>query len=256
MGESSTERLPHHGKIDYVRRSTKIHCRMRVHVKICGITSVEDARSAVRAGASAIGLVFYHASPRCIALDTAAAVVAALPPTVAAVGVFVNATARQLKEAAEATGIDAVQLHGDEPPEFLAGLHITRRRVSRPIGFLPPPGANEPDRIAIIKAFRVRDAGSLDAMPGYKSDLWLLDSYVPDAMGGTGARFNWHLAAKMSGLGRPIVLAGGLRADNVAEAVRLVRPHAVDVSSGVESEPGRKDPELMRAFIEALPEPR
>jgi len=225
---------------------------MHVHTKVCGITRVAEAAVAVEAGASAIGLVFCRESPRCVSVDMAAVIVAGLPAHVAAVGVFVNPTRADVTSTIEKTGIDAVQLHGDETPEFVAGLQLVARRIPRPVGFLPPTPAQEAQRVAVIKAFRVRDSGWLETAQRYRGDLWLLDSYVPGHRGGTGAQFNWRLAAMASRPDRPVVLAGGLRPDNVADAVRTVRPHAVDVSSGVEVEPGRKDPNLVRAFIQAV----
>jgi phosphoribosylanthranilate isomerase len=203
---------------------------MKVRVKICGITTAEDALAAVDAGADALGFIFFESSPRWVSIESAAAIIRRLPPLVAKVGVFVNASEPAVRETVSRTGIDTLQFHGDEPPPFCAG-------------FAP---------VKVYKAFRVRDLESLAEMPPYKTDAWLLDSYVPDKSGGTGARFNWDLAVEAQKLGRPIILAGGLTPGNVAEAVRRVRPYAVDVSSGVESSPGRKSPDRIRAFIEAV----
>jgi len=202
---------------------------MMTRVKICGITSEADALAAVEAGADALGFMFYEASARFIAAREAAAILGALPPFVVRVGVFVNATEERVREVAEECGLDALQFHGDETPEFCA------RFAGR-----------------VIKAFRVRDEESLKGLSAYPVGAWLLDSYVPDQRGGTGALFNWDLALEAKTAGRPVILAGGLTPENVAEAVRRVQPYAVDVSSGVESSPGRKDPAKMRAFIQAV----
>lgn len=222
-----------------------------MHAKICGITTIGDALVAADAGADAIGLVFYPASPRHVDFKVAARIVEQLPSTVAAVGVFVNPSIEELRKAATEVGIDAFQLHGDESPEFVSQVEFVAQRRPRPVGFLPGIPGTGPSRVATIKAFRVRDSKSLEVLPRYETDLWLLDSYVPGEPGGTGAQFNWQLAVDAVRMGRPIVLAGGLTPNNVADAIRTVRPHAVDVSSGVELAPGRKNPALVRAFINA-----
>ncbi len=201
---------------------------MSVTVKICGITSVEDALAAAEAGADAVGLMFYEKSPRFVALETAAAIVRALPPHVARVGVFVNASEAAVGEAIAACGLTILQFHGEETPEYCRSFPVMT-----------------------MKAFRVKDAKSLDLLPEYATDAWLLDAYAAGALGGTGERFNWDLAVASQKLGRPIFLAGGLTPENVAEAVRQVRPFGVDVSSGVESAPGKKDAAKVRAFIAA-----
>ncbi len=201
---------------------------MSTIVKICGITSVEDALTAAQAGADAIGLMFYEKSPRYISMQLAAEISRALPPFVIKVGVFVDADEDMVSRAIAECGINIAQFHGDETPEFCSLFPVMS-----------------------IKAFRVKDAASLNALPDYNTNAYLLDAYVADQLGGTGARFNWDLAVEAQKFGRPIFLAGGLTADNVADAVRQVRPYAVDVSSGVESSPGRKDPEKVIAFIKA-----
>jgi phosphoribosylanthranilate isomerase len=196
-----------------------------VRVKICGITCVEDALQAVQAGADALGFVFYERSPRNLAQDRAASIISELPPFVQAVGLFVNADAGFVNDTADRCRLDLVQLHGDEPPEFCEQI---RRRV--------------------IKAFRVRDASSLTPVRDYRVAGILLDAYSPGAFGGTGLSFNWELAGSANKFG-PVILAGGLTPDNVREAVEKVAPYAVDVSSGVESSPGKKDPQLVRKFV-------
>jgi len=202
---------------------------MSVKVKICGITSVADAASAVEAGADAIGLMFYNGSPRHITLATAKAISRELPPFVLRVGVFVNPGADEVQEAIAAAELNLLQFHGEEPPQFCLQFGVMS-----------------------MKAFRVRDEESLRALPDYPTDAWLLDAYSPGALGGTGERFDWELAVRAKEFGKPIFLAGGLTPQNVADAVRRVQPFAVDVSSGVESAPGRKDSEKMREFVKAV----
>jgi phosphoribosylanthranilate isomerase len=196
-----------------------------VRVKICGITTVDDALSAVTAGADALGFVFFARSPRNVSPDEAAGIIRRLPPFVQTVGLFVNEDAETVNGIADRCGLDIVQLHGDESPAYCDLIH---RRV--------------------LKAFRVRDAASLEAMGNYRVAGYLLDAWKKDAYGGTGHTFDWELA-KGAAVHGPLVLAGGLDPDNVAEAVRRVRPYAVDVSSGVESTPGKKDHEKVREFI-------
>jgi phosphoribosylanthranilate isomerase len=201
---------------------------MSVNVKICGVTSVSDGLAAAASGADMIGLMFYERSPRHIPLSTAAEIARALPPHVVRVGVFVNPSTETVQRAIAECGVSLLQFHGDEPPEFCTQFGLMS-----------------------LKAFRVRDAASLAALPGYQTDAWLLDAFSPAALGGTGEKFNWELALDAKKLGRPIFLAGGLTPENVTEAVRRVQPFAVDVSSGVESAPGKKDPAKVRAFIAA-----
>lgn len=202
---------------------------MSVKVKICGITSENDAVTAASAGADMIGLMFYVLSPRHVPMDRAAAIARVVPPFVVKVGVFVNPDADFVLEAIRHCGLTLLQFHGDEPPEFCTQFGMMS-----------------------MKAFRVRDAESLKVLPDYSTDAWMLDAYSPAARGGTGATFNWDLALEAKQLGRPIVLAGGLTPANVGDAVRRVQPFGVDVSSGVEASPGKKDPAKVRAFIEAV----
>ena len=201
---------------------------MGLKIKICGITSPDDAQAAVKAGADALGFMFYHPSPRNVSLSAVAGIVRELPPFVARVGVFVDATAEFVEQAIGECRLDTLQFHGQETPEFCARFDL-----------------------ATIKAFRVRDTQSLAEIERYRTSAWLLDSYVPEKLGGSGATFNWSLAAAAKKFGRPIILAGGLTAENVAAAVRQVRPYGVDVSSGVEGLPGQKEPAKVRAFIAA-----
>ena len=196
-----------------------------VKVKICGITTLDDARMAVDAGADALGFVFYDKSPRCINPVAAANIIAKLPPFIQTVGLFVNEEIGQINWTADFCGLDVVQLHGDETPEDCQDVN---RRV--------------------IKAFRIQNIVSIDPLKKYQVSGYLLDAWSPDAFGGTGRTFNWEVAAAARQYGR-IILAGGLSPDNVAEALQVVKPYAVDVSSGVESAPGKKDAEKVKMFI-------
>lgn len=201
---------------------------MSVKVKICGITSVADGLAAAEAGADMIGLMFYEKSPRHLPLPAAVEIARALPPFVLKVGVFVNPDADLVTRAIGECGLNLLQFHGDEPPEFCTGFGMMS-----------------------LKAFRIRDAGSLKALEIFHTDAFLLDAYSASGLGGTGEKFNWELALEAKKFGRPIFLAGGLTPENVAAAVRQVQPFAVDVSSGVESLPGRKDQAKVKAFIQA-----
>ena len=194
-------------------------------VKICGITTVEDAHMAIEAGADALGFVFYDKSPRNLLPERAAEIISSLPPFIHVVGLFVHAQLDFVNATADRCRLDIVQLHGDESQEFCA-------RVNR----------------RVIKAFRVKDITSLDRMEEYRVAGYLLDAYSPKAFGGTGVTFNWDTAVVAKKFG-PIILAGGLTPDNVAEAIGHVSPYGVDVSSGVESAPGVKDPAKVREFI-------
>jgi phosphoribosylanthranilate isomerase len=201
---------------------------MPVKVKICGITNLPDALAAAEAGADALGFVFYEASPRRVSIEAAAGLIRQLPPFVVKVGLFVNAPEELVVRAIGECGLNLLQFHGDESPDYCLQFGLMS-----------------------MKAFRIRDAASLEALPDYHTDAWLLDAYSPDQPGGTGETFNWGLAVEAQRWGRPIFLAGGLTPDNVAEAVRRVRPYAVDVSSGVEAAPGKKDHAKVQAFIQA-----
>ena len=199
---------------------------MNVRVKICGITSPEDAHAAVRAGADALGFMFYKPSPRYVTPEQAAGIIDKLPPHMAKVGVFVDADEVTVRDTASNAGLDTLQFHGSEPPEFC-----------------------EQFELRTIKAFRLKNLETLDQLPAYDTDAWLLDSYVKDMPGGTGKTFNWNLAVKAKRLGRPILLAGGLTPDNAAQAVHQVAPFGLDVSSGVETAPGLKDRAKIASFI-------
>jgi phosphoribosylanthranilate isomerase len=202
---------------------------MSTRVKICGITNLADALAAVEAGADALGLNFYEKSPRHVLVKTAAEISKQLPPFVLRAGVFVNADEDLVTRAIGECSLSLLQFHGDEPPEFCTQFGLMS-----------------------MKAFRIRDAESLKEIPNFTTDAYLLDAYSPEARGGTGEKFNWDLAVEAQKFGKPIFLAGGLTPENVAEAVRKVRPFGVDVSSGVESSPGKKDAAKVRAFIRSV----
>ncbi|MDX1297650.1 MAG: phosphoribosylanthranilate isomerase [Pseudomonas sp.] len=200
-----------------------------VRSKICGITRIEDALAAVEAGADAIGLVFYAKSPRAVTVQQARAIIAALPPFVTTVGLFVDASRCELGEILDAVPLDLLQFHGDEAPAACEGYH-------RPY----------------IKALRVKPGDDIAAHVALYQNASgvLLDTYVPGIPGGTGEAFDWSLVPE--GLNKPIILAGGLTAENVAQAIARVRPYAVDVSGGVEMAKGIKDPAKVHAFMQAV----
>jgi phosphoribosylanthranilate isomerase len=201
-----------------------------VRIKICGITNLEDARLAADLGAQALGFNFYPLSPRKVDPEAARAIIAQLPPLVLSVGVFVDEDAGVVRDLAARVGLDWVQLHGQESPEYCRSLG---RRV--------------------IKAFRIKDAASLAFLAVYQgaAQALLLDTYRTGQVGGTGETFDWQLARRAHEYGR-IILAGGLTPENVAQAIRVAQPQAVDVASGVEAAPGKKDPEKLRNFIAAV----
>ena len=200
-----------------------------VRSKICGITRIEDALAAVAAGADAIGLVFYAKSPRAVNVQQARAIIAALPPFVTSVGLFVNASRCELGEILDAVPLDLLQFHGDESAADCEGYH-------RPY----------------IKALRVKAGDDIAAacLAYPRASGILLDTYVEGVPGGTGEAFDWSLVPQ--GLNKPIILAGGLTQDNVAAAIARVRPYAVDVSGGVEQGKGIKDPAKIQAFMQAV----
>jgi phosphoribosylanthranilate isomerase len=202
---------------------------METKVKICGITNLADAQNAVAAGADAIGFIFYEKSPRFVSPKTAAEISKQLPPFVMRVGVFVNAPEEFILCAISEVGLTMLQFHDDEPPEFCTQFGLMS-----------------------MKAFRIRDAESLKEISNYKTDAYLLDAFSSTTLGGTGEKFNWDLAVEVQKFGKPIFLAGGLTPENVADAIRKVQPFGVDVSSGVEISPGKKDHAKVRAFIEAV----
>jgi phosphoribosylanthranilate isomerase len=210
-------------------------------IKICGVTNVEDARVIAAAGADAIGVNFYPDSKRYVAAETAGLITASLPPKVLRVGVFVNASIEDIRQRVKDVGLDLVQLHGDEPPEFVEQLV---RAVALPV----------------LRAFRLGPQGTRPiieylqecARRACRLEMILVEGEEPGSFGGTGKTFDWKAVRALCELGlTPVVLAGGLAPDNVVEAIETARPAAVDVASGVESSQGRKDARLVRAFVQA-----
>jgi phosphoribosylanthranilate isomerase len=202
---------------------------MKTRIKICGITRVEDARAAARLGADAVGLVFYAGSPRAVTPAQAAEIIRALPPFVVPVGLFVNADATTVRDTLAAAPVQLLQFHGDETPDYCAGF-------GRPF----------------LRALRVRVETDLlqYARDFHAAKGLLLDAWVEGVHGGTGATFDWSLIPP--DLPMPVILSGGLNPDNVEQAVRRVRPWAVDVSSGVESAKGIKDAAKIETFINGV----
>lgn len=203
-----------------------------IKVKVCGITNGEDALAAVESGADALGFIFYEKSPRYVVPAIAGQIIAELPPLVVSVGVFVNEGLATVRSIMDTCHLGMAQLHGDENASYC-------HELSRPV----------------IKALRLKNRESLLALAEYQGRGsvrgFVLDTFSELAYGGTGQVIDWTLAAEVA-KSTPILLAGGLTADNVTEAIRVVRPYGVDVSSGVESAPGKKDRAKLRAFLEAV----
>ena len=199
-----------------------------VKIKICGITNLEDALACAELGVHAIGFIFAQ-SPRLVLPKTAKEICTKLPPFIIRVGVFVNSDIKSINDISDFCRLDMVQLHGAEAPEYCPKI---KKRV--------------------IKAFRIKDENSLKLIPSFQADAYLLDTYVGGIMGGTGQTFDWSLAVKAKDFGRPIILSGGLNPQNVREAIKTVKPYAVDVGSGVESSPGKKDLNIVKKLIEAV----
>ncbi len=200
-----------------------------VQIKICGITNTEDALAAVEAGADALGFNFYRKSPRYVSAREAGRIVERLPARVLCVGVFVNEDAEEVRRVVKEAGLGAAQLHGDESADYCRGLGCGMT----------------------IKALRVGEGFDVERVAQFGTDAVLLDAFTREAFGGTGRTFDWEVARRASALVPKLFLAGGLTPKNVAEAVRAVRPFAVDVCSGVETAPGRKSAALVKNFIEA-----
>ena len=198
-------------------------------VKICGITTRDDAEVAVEAGADALGFNFYRESPRYIRPDAAARIIAGLPPFVLPVGVFVNKSPQAIERLAREIGFRAVQLHGDESPTTIALL-------------APLP---------VIKAFQVGPDFRAARLRRFAADAFLLDGFRDERRGGTGRAFDWSVARRAGRYG-PVIVAGGLTPENVERAIAEARPYAVDVASGVERAPGKKNHHAVRAFIAAV----
>jgi len=199
-------------------------------IKVCGVTRPDDARNAALLGADAVGLNFHPESPRFVTPEQAARVIDALPLFVTSVGVFVNyADPQALEDFAVSLGLNAVQLHGDESPDYCSRI----------------------TRVKVMKAFRVGESFRVQSLAHYRVAGFLLDAFSRGAYGGTGRTFEWHRAAGANAFGN-IVIAGGLGPENVEEAIRELHPFGVDVASGVESAPGEKSYDLMARFVEAV----
>lgn len=198
-----------------------------IRIKICGLTNLDDALAAVEAGADALGFVFCAESPRVISRKTAATIIARLPESTTPVGVFVDEDLNVVRETMSECGLRIAQLHGQESAAYCSAL-----------GF------------SVIKAIRLRHRVDLKTMAGYQIGAFLLDAFVAGVPGGTGARLDWDLASTIT-WPRPLILAGGLTPDSVGEAIRRLRPDGVDVSSGVEFGPGKKDHAKVKAFVAA-----
>lgn len=199
-------------------------------IKICGITNKQDAIEASRLGVDMLGFVCYKKSKRYVELKTIKDIVNELPPRIAKVGVFVDEDAEKVSEIAQDCLLDILQFHGDESPEYCNRFK---------------------DSYKIIKAFRIKDKNSLKGINDYNVDFYMLDTYSPKLTGGTGVCFNWDILAGYELL-KPVILSGGLTYLNVAQAIEVVAPYGLDVSSGVEKSPGRKDIELMKKFVEKV----
>ena len=201
----------------------------RVKVKICGVRTLKEAQAAIEGGADALGFNFWPRSARYIEPQTAREIILSLPPLISTVGVFVNESGEMIKEIAAFTHLDAIQLHGDESPQDCFALADLK----------------------LIKAFRVGEHFDRQSVAKYPVQAVLLDANVAGTYGGTGHRFDWQIATAVKEIA-PLILAGGLTIENVGDAIRQVRPMAVDVCSGVESEPGRKDFDKLRTFLETV----
>ncbi len=194
-------------------------------VKICGITNLADAKLAASLGADALGFIFYEKSERYVAPEKAAEIASRLPEHVSKIGVFVNADRKYIREVVKRVKLSAAQLYGKEGPDDLVSYETS-----------------------VIKVFRVRHDFDVEVMHNYLVDAFLLDTYKEEVFGGTGKTFDWNIALRAKEYGR-IILSGGLTPDNIEAAIRIVHPYGVDVGSGVEAVPGKKDPEKLREFI-------
>lgn len=201
-----------------------------VRVKVCGITNLEDALAAIQLGADAIGFVFAK-SPRHVSIQEAERIIEKLPPFVNFTGLFVNANRKVVEKTIKTCKIDTLQFHGEESNGYCSYFKRTHK---------------------VVKAFRIKDKKILDLLLNYDVDGYLLDTYIEGAAGGTGKIFDWNLAKRAKTLVSPVILSGGLNPGNVAQAIKKVRPYAVDVSSGIEKRPGKKDLRLMKEFIKVV----
>jgi phosphoribosylanthranilate isomerase len=201
-------------------------------IKFCGVTDPADARRVADLGAWALGMIFWPGSPRACAMEDAEAIGTELHRRLEVVGVFVNAPLDEVATTADLCRLTMLQLHGDEGPAYC-------REAARRTG------------AKVMKAARVRDAAQVHDLQRFSTDFHLLDAYSPRSPGGTGERFDWELARLHPGR-PPVVLSGGLTAENVGTAIEVARPYAVDVASGTEASPGRKDPAKLKAFARAV----
>ncbi len=206
---------------------------MATRIKHCGITSLEDAQLAAESGAWALGMIFWTGSPRRCDPAEAQLIGASLRRTLNIVGVFVNATLAEIEEMTRLAGLTHLQLHGDEGPVF--ATEVARRTGAK-----------------VIKATRVRSRADLQAATAFHTDFHLLDAHVEGVPGGTGATIDWDLVRRNNRFSAPLIMSGGMTPDNVAAAIAITEPFAVDVASGTESSPGVKDPEKLSAFAEAV----
>ena len=200
-------------------------------IKICGITNLDDALAAADLGVDFLGFVFSEKSPRQIKIKNAIAIIKSLPSSVSTVGLFVDQEELAVKMIFDKCRLDYFQFHGGESPDYC-------KRIK--------------EKGKVIKAFRIKGEQSIEDLANYDVEMYLLDGYNEDKFGGTGAVFDWDLAVKAKKYDRPIIIAGGLNPENVARALQKVRPYGVDVSSGVEKSPGKKDTQLMKKFIQQV----
>ncbi len=196
-----------------------------IYVKICGITNLDDALDAIKYGADAVGFIFHKESPRYISPENASLIVQELPKHITKIGVFVDSPRREIEAVLRSSSLSAIQLHGDQHPEDCTGYDV-----------------------AVIKAFRVGENFDLTQLGLFEVQAILLDTLRPGKPGGTGETFDWNVAVQAKQYGK-LLLSGGLTAKNIEDAIRFVRPYGVDVSSGVEKSPGKKDPGKVREFI-------
>jgi phosphoribosylanthranilate isomerase len=213
-----------------------------VKVKICGITNKRDAMGASDLGVDMLGFVFYKNSKRYVEPKIVRDIVNELPPSVLKVGVFVNEDKDRVISVAGDCSLDMLQFHADETPDYCGSFYAGRE-----------PAYGEKDSYKVIKAFRIKDKDSLKGINDYNVDFYMLDTYSSKTLGGTGAIFDWKMAESFEFL-KPIIVSGGLNPDNVGNAVRMLSPYGVDVSSGIEDSPGRKNLDLMKKFIEKVRE--